>query len=69
MNLFLLGICIFVIVYLFLNWFARTSSKKIVTHIKKFTVYLSLILATILTIGGSIFFLCLFCCYFKWFKN
>ena len=56
MNLFLLGICIFVIVYLFLNWFARTSSKKIVTNIKKFTVYLSLILATILTIGGKYIF-------------
>ena len=56
MNLFLLGIIIFVIVYLFLNWFARTSSKKIVTNIKKFTVYLSLILAAILTIGGKYFF-------------
>jgi hypothetical protein len=56
MNLFLLGICIFVIVYLFLNWFARASSKKIVTNIKKFTVYLSLILAAILTIGGKYIF-------------
>jgi len=56
MNLFLIGICIFVIVYLFLNWFARTSSKKIVTNIKKFTVYLSLILAAILTIGGKYIF-------------
>ena len=56
MNLFLLGICIFVIVYLFVNWFARTSSKKIATNIKKFTVYLSLILAAILTIGGKYIF-------------
>ena len=56
MNLFLLGICSFVIVYLFVNWFARTSSKKIVTNIKKFTVYLSLILAAILTIGGKYIF-------------
>ena len=56
MNLFLLGICIFVIVYLFLNWFARTSSKKLVTNIKKFTVYLSLILAALLTIGGKYIF-------------
>ena len=56
MNLFLLGIIIFVILYLFLNWFARTSSKKIVTNIKKITVYLSLILAAILTIGGKYFF-------------
>ena len=56
MNLFLLGIIIFVILYLFLNWFARTSSKKILTNIKKITVYLSLILAAILTIGGKYIF-------------
>ncbi len=56
MNLLLLGIIIFVIVYLFLNWFARTSSKKITTTIKKIAVYLSLILAAILTIGGKYIF-------------
>ena len=56
MNLFLLGIIIFVILYLCLNWFAHTSSKKIVTNIKKITVYLSLILAAILTIGGKYIF-------------
>ena len=56
MNLVLLGISIFVIAYLFLNWFARTSSKKITTSIKKITVYLSLFLATILTLGGKLLF-------------
>ena len=56
MNLFLLGIIIFVIVYLFLNWFARTSSKKIATSIKKIVVYLSLILAALLAIGGKYIF-------------
>ena len=56
MNLLLIGIIIFVIVYLFLNWFARTSSKRIATTIKKITVYLSLLLATILTIGGKFLF-------------
>ena len=56
MNLFLIGIIIFVIVYLFLNWFARTSSKKIATTIKKIVVYLSLILAALLTIGGKYIF-------------
>tara|TARA_Y100000591_G_scaffold249491_1_gene220684 strand:- start:947 stop:1504 length:558 start_codon:yes stop_codon:yes gene_type:complete len=56
MNLLLLGIIIFVIVYLFLNWFARTSSKKIATTIKKIAVYLSLILATLLAIGGKYIF-------------
>ena len=56
MNVFLIGIIIFVIVYLFLNWFARTSSKKIATTIKKIVVYLSLILAALLTIGGKYIF-------------
>ncbi|MDC0473001.1 J domain-containing protein [Pelagibacteraceae bacterium] len=53
MNLFLLGIIIFVIVYLFLHWFAQTSSKKIATTIKKIAVYLSLALAAIFTLGGK----------------
>ncbi len=56
MNLVLIGIIIFVIVYLFLNWFARTSSKKIALTIKKIIVYLSLIIATIFTIGGKYLF-------------
>ncbi len=56
MNLFLLGIIIFVIVYLFLNWFARTSSKKIATTIKKLAVYLSVFLAALLAIGGKYIF-------------
>jgi hypothetical protein len=56
MNLFLIGIIIFVIVYLFLNFLARTSSKKIATTIKKITIYLSLFLAAILTFGGKFLF-------------
>ena len=56
MNLFLLGIIIFVIVYLFLNWFARTSSKKIATTIKKIAVYTSVVLAALLAIGGKYIF-------------
>jgi len=56
MNLLLLGIIIFVIAYLFLNWFAKTSSKKIALTIKKIAVYLSLVLAAILTIGGKYIF-------------
>ena len=56
MNLFLIGIIIFVIVYLFLNWFVRTSSKKIAYTIKKTIVYLSLALATLLALGGKYLF-------------
>ena len=54
MNLFLLGIIIFVIAYLLLNWFARVSSKKIAHTIKKIAVYLSLFVATVFTIGGFV---------------
>jgi len=56
MNLVLIGIIVFVIVYLFLNWFTRTSSKKIALIIKKIVVYLSLLIAAIFTIGGKFLF-------------
>jgi len=56
MNLILIGIVIFVIVYLFLNWFVRLSSKKIALTIKKILVYLSLLIAAIFTIGGKFLF-------------
>ena len=56
MNLFLIGIIIFVIVYLLLNAFARASSKKIALILKKIAVYLSLILAALFTIGGKFLF-------------
>ena len=56
MNLLLIGIIIFVIVYLFLNWFAQTSSKKIALTIKKIAVYISLLLAAIFTFGGKYLF-------------
>ena len=56
MNLLLLGTIIFVIIYLFLNWFAQTSSKKIALTIKKIAVYISLLLAAIFTFGGKYLF-------------
>ncbi len=56
MNTVLIGICIFVIVYLFLTWFARTSSKKIATTIKNIAVYFSLILAILFTFAGKYIF-------------
>ena len=56
MNLVLIGTIIFVIIYLLLNAFARASSKKIALTLKKIAVYLSLILATLFTIGGKFLF-------------
>ena len=56
MNWFLIGIIIFVFCYLILNWFAKTSSKKIAQFLKKTAVILSLFLAFIFTIGGKFIF-------------
>jgi len=56
MNLFLVGTIIFVIIYLFLNWFAKTSSKKIAHFLKRMAVLLSIALAVILAVGGKFLF-------------
>ena len=56
MNWFLIGIIIFVFCYLILNWFAKTSSKKIAQFLKKTAVILSLFLAFLLTVGGKFIF-------------
>ena len=56
MNLFLIGIIIFVIVYLFLNWFAKTSTKKIAQFLKRLAIIISVFLAAILAIGGKYIF-------------
>ena len=53
MNYIILAIIIFIVLYLILNYLARVSSKKIATTIKKFAVYLSLILTALFTIGGK----------------
>lgn len=56
MNILVFGIIIFVLVYLFLNWFAKTSSKKIAYFLKRLAVLLSIFLAAILAIGGKFLF-------------
>ena len=56
MNLFLVGTIIFVLVYLVLNWFVKTSSKAIAKGIKKFILILSLVLAVLLAYAGKFLF-------------
>jgi hypothetical protein len=56
MNLLLFGTVIFVIVYLFLNWFAKTSSKAIAQRSRKIILILSLILAVLLAYAGRFLF-------------
>jgi len=56
MNIFFLSLIIFVIVYIFLNWFVKTSSKKISNGIRFLTIILSAILALIMIYVGRFLF-------------
>ena len=56
MNIFFLTLVIFIIVYLFLNWFVKTSSKKISNSIRSITIILSIILAIIMIYAGRFLF-------------
>ena len=56
MNIFFLTLIIFVLVYLILNWFANTSSKKISKSIRSFTIILSIILAAAMVYAGRFIF-------------
>ena len=56
MNIFLVTLVIFVLVYLLLNWFAKTSSKKISKGIRSITIILAAILALIMVYAGRFIF-------------
>ena len=56
MNLFLVGIIIFIIIFFLLSWFAKTSSKKITKGVRSVIVILSVIIAIVFLIGGRILF-------------
>ena len=53
MNLFLVGTVIFVLVYLLLNWFVKTSSRAIAQGTRKIILFLSIALAVLLAYGGK----------------
>ena len=54
MNIFITGIIIFIIVYLILNWFAKTSSQRVAKGARNLILIISLILAVIMLIGGRL---------------
>ena len=56
MNYFFLILFIFVILYFFLNWFAKTSSKKISKVIKLSIIILSGLLAVLMFYAGRYIF-------------
>ena len=53
MNLFLVGTIIFILIYLILNWFVKTSSKAIAQSTRKIILLFSIILAILLAYGGK----------------
>ena len=56
MNIFFLTLIIFVLLYLLLNWFVKTSSAKISKGIRTFTIILSILLAIIMAFAGRYIF-------------
>ena len=56
MNIFFLTLIIFILVYLFLNWFAKTSTKKISKLIRLSIIILSVFLALIMAYAGRYIF-------------
>ena len=56
MNIFFLTLIIFVLVYLALNWFVKTSSAKISKSLRTFTIILSIILALVMAYAGRFIF-------------
>ena len=56
MNFFLISVVIFVILYLLLNWFSKTSSKKISNLIRKLIIFGSIGLALLMIFAGRFIF-------------
>ena len=56
MNIIFTGIIIFVITFLLLSWFVKTSSKKLARGVRNLIIILSFLIAVVLAIGGKILF-------------
>ena len=56
MNIFFITLIFFVIVYIFLSWFAKTSTKKISKFIRLLIIILSIFLALIMAYAGRFIF-------------
>ena len=56
MNIFIITLVIFVLVYLFLNWFAKSSTKKVAKTIRSSIIVLSILLAILMAFAGRYIF-------------
>ena len=56
MNIFFITLIIFVLVYFFLNWFAKTSNKKISKGIRAIIIILAVFIAIVMVYAGRFLF-------------
>ena len=56
MNIFFITVINFIIIYIFLNWFAKSSTKKISKIIRLLIIILSIFLALIMAYAGRFVF-------------
>ena len=56
MNIFFITVIIFIIVYVLLNWFARTSAKKISKFIRILIIFSAIVLAVLMAYAGRYIF-------------
>ena len=56
MNIFFITLIIFVIVYVLLTWFAKTSAKKISKFIRILIIFSAIVLAVIMAYAGRYIF-------------
>ena len=56
MNIFLITLIIFVVVYVLLTWSARTSAKKISSFLRILIIISAIVLAVIMAYGGRYIF-------------
>ena len=56
MNIFIITLVIFVLIYLFLNWFAKTSTKKVAKIIRSSIIVISILLAILMAFAGRYIF-------------
>ena len=56
MNIFITIAIVFIVFYLFLNWFAKSSSKKIYQILRKSIIWISILVALIIAFTGRYIF-------------
>jgi len=56
MNIFFITVIIFIVIYIFLNWFAKSSTKKISNIVRLLIIIFSIFLALIMAYAGRFIF-------------